>query len=86
MNTKSLTTREVAELLSVTPDQVRDWISVGSLQAINVATKVGGRATWRVKPEALATFEKHRAVNAETPLAQKRRERRRPQRDIKDFL
>lgn len=69
-----LTPAEVARTLHVNSDKIRGWINSGELVAVNVAIKQGGRARWRIRPEALDDFaERRRAVVA--PVPSRRRSR-----------
>jgi excisionase family DNA binding protein len=52
-----LTVKAVAELLSVDPGKVCDWIAHGYLDAVNVAEISGGiKPRWRISREALDAF------------------------------
>lgn len=59
---KLLTTRQVAELFAVPQDRVCDWIASGQLEAVDVSTRPGGRATWRITAKAVDQFRRSRAA------------------------
>lgn len=50
----------IAQRLGVNVHRVLGWIDRGELAAINVGD--GSRPRWRIKPEALADFERRRAA------------------------
>lgn len=52
---RTLTTEEVADRYSTTPDVIRRWIRQGRLEAIDIGD--GRRPTYRVYPEALDRFD-----------------------------
>ncbi|MEO2033396.1 MAG: helix-turn-helix domain-containing protein [Planctomycetaceae bacterium] len=68
-----LTVRQVAELLQVKPQTVREFIAAGWLRAINVASPSALRPRWRIHVTDLAAFENRRS--AQQPAQSKRRRR-----------
>jgi excisionase family DNA binding protein len=60
-DTPWLTATEVADLLRITPDQVRHWARTGKLAAANFGA---GRAMWRFRPGDVHAFIQARARNA----------------------
>jgi excisionase family DNA binding protein len=66
-----LTPPVVAQRLGVSADKVLYWIKEGSLRAVNVALRVGGRPRWRIAEADLAAFETARL--ATVPPALRRR-------------
>src|SRR5207244_1813409 len=80
-NKRALTPSDVSRLLQVNVHQVLAWINSGELRAMNVAktrndTRTNKRPRWRIKPDAIADFERSR-MNLPMP-APARRPRRRP--------
>ena len=75
-----LSVRAVAELLGVRPHSVTALIRSGQLRAHDVSLIPGGRPTWRVEQEELASFLRRRAHAA----TQKRR--RRKTKPIKQYF
>lgn len=70
-----LTTRQVAEFLSVDIGKVGDFIAGGDLLAVNVAKNGGGiRPRWRISRQALDAFLAARQTQPATPTPRKRRE------------
>jgi hypothetical protein len=66
------------------PDPVFAWIKSGELRAINVATKIGGRPTWRIDQVDFQTFLEARRSHPnvrQSPVAR----RRRPERATRYF-
>ena len=51
-----LTPPQIAELLAVDQEKVRDWIKSGQLDAYNVASTLNGKPRWRVSPEEFDKF------------------------------
>ncbi len=78
---KRLTTSQAAELWAVLPEQVREWIVAGELEAINIAKKGSRRASYRITPEAFAKFEKSRIVGVETAGGE-----RKPKSNVKKYI
>jgi transposase len=61
-------TAELAERWGVNISKVGEWIRRGELRALNVAQTIKGhRPRYRVTAEAVADFERVRAVTAEAP-------------------
>jgi len=58
--TPYLTTRQIADQLSVEIGRVCDWINQGELRAVNVVRRVSMKPRWRVSPEALEEFLRRR--------------------------
>jgi hypothetical protein len=69
-----LTVRDVARRYRVGEDKVRGWIARGDLRGVNTAAVLAGKPRWVVTPEALAEFERRRAVSS-PPKPQRRRRR-----------
>lgn len=67
------TAAEVAAQFSVRIDTVLSWIHDGSLIAINVARRPGGRPRWRIAAEALEQFVATRSAQAKRVPARRRR-------------
>lgn len=59
---RGLTVADVAARYRVSPDRVRGWIARGELAALNTRDVRAGRPRFVVTPEALAAFERSRAV------------------------
>jgi hypothetical protein len=68
------TVREVARLLRVSPDRVRNWIKNGELSALNTAPARCGRPRFVVLPHHLAEFERRRRVEPATKPAPRRKQ------------
>jgi excisionase family DNA binding protein len=73
MPVKHFTTGQVAEMLSVTPDKVTDWIADGSLAAVNVARHSGGKARWRIAAADLEDFLRRRRTQPPAPAPRGKR-------------
>lgn len=69
-----LTPPQVAKMMGVKPDKVLHWIHMGELQAINVATKEGGRPQFAVTPADLDVFTMRRATQRPTKVKRARAE------------
>ena len=69
-----LTPPEVARQWRIKHDKVLTWIRSGELRAINVATKPGGRPSYRIDPDDLKAFADRRAAVA-LPRQPKRKRR-----------
>ena len=54
-------------MMGVKPDKVLRWIHMGELQAINVATKEGGRPQYAVTPAGLGIFTTPGTLTTPTP-------------------
>lgn len=54
------------DLAPLSADTVLGWIHSGELKARNVATKAGGRPSWRISEADLAEFLERRTVKART--------------------
>lgn len=76
-----LTPPAVAKMLGISAEKVHTWIRNGDLRAVNVTTKLGGRARWRIRRTDLEAFLAMR----ENPPRVVRPSRRRPPRDP-DFI
>jgi hypothetical protein len=66
------TPNELARLLRVSPDRVREWVKAGIIGAVNVSAHDCGRPRYVILPHHLAEFEKRRAA-APPPKPQRRR-------------
>lgn len=70
-----LTTRQVAEMLSVDIGKVGDWLAAGDLVSVNVAKVSGGiRPRWRISRQALETFLAARQTHKPESAPRRRRE------------
>lgn len=74
-----LTAKQVAEELGIDPATVRDWCKNGTLDAIDVSARPGGRATWRIEREALERFKNSRRS---VPAPKRPPRQRRPAADV----
>ena len=74
----------IARRYGVSPDKVLAWIRAGELEAVNIATRQGGRPRYVVSPEALAAFEARRS--AATPPTTTRTPRRRRVEEVIEFF
>ena len=75
---KYLTPTDVATQLGLAkPDAVFLWIRSGEITAINVATKPGGRPTWRISSADLQFFLEARRAKPAAPVT-----RRQPKRKL----
>ena len=83
--TRYLTVADVAAQLGLAkPDTVYDWIRNGALAAVNIAANPGGRALWRIAPQAFEQFLSNRTAK---PLRKAtRRARRNAKRDVIEFF
>ncbi|HQU43785.1 MAG TPA: helix-turn-helix domain-containing protein [Pirellulales bacterium] len=72
-----LTPPAVARLLGINVAKVLTWIRNGDLRAVNVATRLGGRARWRIRRADLEAF----LVSRENRPRVVRPPRRRPRPD-----
>ncbi len=66
-NKPSLTPPEVAKLLGVNPDKIRNWIRSGDLKAINIAKSLSGRPRYVVDRDELERFKAKRSVQKPLP-------------------
>ena len=79
---KVYTPPQLARKYAVTPDKVIGWIKAGELAALNLASTVTGRPRYKITQEAVAAFERRRAVlSPPAPVAR----RRRTQTGVKEF-
>ena len=70
-----LTTRQVAEMLSVDIGKVGDWLAAGDLVGVNVAKVSGGiRPRWRISRQALEAFLAARQTHQPVPAPRRRRQ------------
>ena len=58
---ESMTILRFCQRYGIGHDKVYGWIADGTLHAVNVATKTGGRPRWVIPPESLMEFEAQRA-------------------------
>jgi hypothetical protein len=79
--TRGLSLRAVAARYRVARATVAHWIKTRQLRAVNVARSLCAPARWRIMPEALAEFERHR----DAAPAPKPARRRKPVTEI-DFF
>jgi hypothetical protein len=68
------TVAQVARRLMVDPDIVRGWCRSGTLRAVNVG-RGSVKPRFRISPEALADFERKRAMGPPPPRPRRRRRR-----------
>jgi len=73
---RALTVREVCDRYGVDEHTVLSWITkTGELRAVNVGRKPGSkRPSWRITPEALASFELLRTHSPTPPPSRRRRQ------------
>jgi excisionase family DNA binding protein len=69
---RGYTPNELAKVLRVSPDRIRQWIKGGELGAIDTSRRRCGRPRFVVLPHHLAEFERRRACGP-TPKPQRRR-------------
>ena len=81
MAANHLNTRDAAERLSVTPDQIVALIRSGRLPAVNVG--VGRKPRWRISEDDLETFL---AAASYRPKTAARRARKVKQQDVIEFF
>ena len=82
-STAWLTPPQVAEQLAVDPSKVIVWIKRGELVAVNLASRIDGRARYRISAEALGEFLRRRTA---TPTARPTRSRRRRETTVTEFF
>jgi excisionase family DNA binding protein len=71
---RGFTPNELAKILRVSADRIRDWIRRGELRALNTATNRCGRPRFVVLPHHLAEFERLHQVSAPPkPIPRRRR-------------
>jgi hypothetical protein len=56
---------QIAKQLGIDPDKVIGWIRTGQLNAVNVASHVGGRPRYRISSESLENFLRLRSTSPE---------------------
>jgi excisionase family DNA binding protein len=71
--TTGLTPNELAKLLRVSADRIRNWIKTGKLGAVNVAEYRCAKARFIILPHHLAEFERQRQVTPQLKPARRRR-------------
>ncbi len=71
---RGLSVADLASLLRVSKNKIRNWIGNGTLKAINVASNLCQRPRWIVLPESLAEFQKLRASGSPTRQPRRRRQ------------
>src|SRR5262249_51267040 len=52
---------ELGELWGVSADKILGWIRDGSLRAVNIAARLGGRPRWMIDAADVASFEAARS-------------------------
>src|SRR5262249_9515783 len=72
---RGFTPNELARILRVSADRVRDWIRRGELKALNTAPPRCGRPRFIVLPHHLAEFERARQVVTPSKAPPRRRRR-----------
>jgi len=77
-----LTPPQIAEMLGVDPNKVRQWIIAGELAASDVSAKAGGIPRWRVRPADLEAFLSRRAAHAPPPPKRRRRRKKTDEADV----
>jgi excisionase family DNA binding protein len=70
---RGMTPNEVARLLRVSPDRIRNWILSGELGAINTARPRCGRPRYVILAEHMAAFVRARRVVAPPPKPARRK-------------
>lgn len=73
---KYYTANELAEMLNVDPEKIRDWIHSGELEAMNLASsKHAQRPSWRIGAGAICKFLSTRATitKREAPRKQQKK-------------
>jgi len=66
--------KQIAERYMVSPSTVSGWIANNELDAFVVSRAAGSRKPrYRVTEEALAAFERRRAVGSQTPATPRRK-------------
>jgi hypothetical protein len=73
------TPRELARVLRVSPERIRDWIRRGELSAVSTATRTG-RPRLLILPQHLRAWERRHRVQP-TPKPAPRRRRAAEQKD-----
>jgi excisionase family DNA binding protein len=75
MSDPALTVKEVAALLGIRQHAVLTLIRNGSLRAIDVSLRQGGKPRWRIMPD---DFEGFLARRTHQPAGPRRRRRKQP--------
>ncbi len=70
-------TAEISEQLGVSADKILDWIHDGSLPAVNLARRTGGKSRWRIAHDDLEAFLLRR--RSQPPAPAPKRKRRTPE-------
>ncbi len=83
MSTTSWTPPQLAKLLHVSPEKVRNWIKTGQLGAVNVASDLCRRPSFVILEHHLAEFEQKRS-SKQTPKPKRRK--RTKQKGFVDFF
>lgn len=74
-DTRAFTPPEVAEILGVNADKIRQFIQTGQLKAVNMTlTGRGQRPRYRILPDDLRAFIDARSTKAPAPKPQRRRQ------------
>jgi hypothetical protein len=73
-NDRGWTPNELAQLLRVSPDKIRDWIRRGEKPAINTATARCGKPRFIVLPHHLQEWERSRRAAAPKSPPRRRRQ------------
>ena len=73
---ESMTPPALARRYGISVNKILGWIRSGQLEALNVASRQGGRPRWTVTPESLARFEAARSSAATVRLPRARRQRK----------
>ena len=60
--THKITPPQLADAWGISVDKIHSWILSGELQAINAATRSGGKPRYLIDVEDLADFERRRQV------------------------
>jgi excisionase family DNA binding protein len=80
---KHYTVSEVADMLSVEADKVREWIHSGDLEAMNLgASKSSMRPSWRIGAGALCRFLTARATASKREVSQRPAKPKTPAREF----
>jgi excisionase family DNA binding protein len=70
---RGYTPTELAKLLRISPDKVRQWIKCGQLRAVNVASTLCGRPRFVILPDHIREWEQRRSPPPPPKLPRRRR-------------
>ena len=72
-NRRKFTPPQLAKLWGVTPEKIILWVRRGELRAIDACSRRGIRPRFLIDVDAIADFERSRAVGPPPPPAPRRR-------------